>query len=271
MAMVDNSKLFLFKDEYWNNLNNSEKKNLFCDDYYRDKFSKINGQIYYVKKKNIRYIINELLGELIANYFNVDSVKYILSVGEDSRYILLSKLFDVKLENYARINDVFCNLEIERNIGLDNFNNLNKYVYDGKVRTLSKDKLEKLQESIKKMLILDFMMGQVDRHRDNYLFYVNSNIVKLLPLFDYELCFRNRNNFFDILDFDLSLDKVINFIKRDSFFQKLLYKSLDLDMNIILEELQDKNPIILEKKEYDEYKTFVDNKKKLIKEYKLLR
>ena len=111
MNVCDNiQKIRLETDCSMMNMFDRRKIKLFKD----DAFCKYKHQLYHYKVRNLHSVVNELVGEIISEYFELDSVKSeIFREGSFMlEYILLTKLFDIK--GYDLINfstDYFPNIK----------------------------------------------------------------------------------------------------------------------------------------------------------------
>ena len=277
-----------YKDEIPNideNIRNvitkEDKKQIFSYDFKENRFIKINDQLYFFKKAyNHKYIylINELMGELISKYFDLQTVhneviKY-TNEYDRRRYGIISKNFidNPSLCKYLS-RSLFPDLKKEENIGLDNLNNLKNMIDKEKYyREISNGTYAKLLEDIKKLLVRDFISSQSDRHNCNMIFKVVKNNVCLMPVYDYEHSFMNNKfgEFFHIFDIDLKLKKVREYIRNDYTFQPLLIKAYYLNPEIIIEELENTYPVRLTQEEREAYSYIINNKQEKIKKYRLI-
>ena len=274
--IVDNKKLFVYKNIYRNNLTESDKENLFCQSSQIKNFSKIGKNIFHVKERyDSIYILNELIGEKISEHFNIDTVKSILATNDSDykSYILLTKIFTNKNEFYSTFDNLFFKAKINNEIGLDNLKKLKKYIYNGEKHYMDNKNFKNLKYKIKKMVIRDYITSQSDRHNYNFLFKVQNNFIDLLPLFDYEHSFSENiycrfNNYFN---FDLSLEKVIKYIKTEQEFQEILHKAMDININKIIKEIENEYPIKFEEFEKHDYIDIINENKEKILKHKLLK
>lgn len=263
---------------YTEPLTSSDQENIFCDDFYKDDFIKLNGKIYHAKN-NLEFL-NELVGEEISKYFNLQTVNSIVSKGAPlttsilggDEIILLTELFTNKLQKYGDVN-IFKKAKFYKEVGLDNIDYL--YCYSPKNTTevinISPKYYLKLQKDIKKLCVRDFITQQRDRHSGNFMFSYDTDKVELMPVFDYEYSFGDGessmyNGYFDL---DLELDKVIEYVIKDAFIQMLLKKALKIDMNLIIDKLKNKG-IILDQDERAKYIDCVEEQKEAIIKARLI-
>lgn len=236
-------------------------------------FCKYQKDIYHFKiRNNLEIIVNELLGEIVSEYFKLDTVKTKLYKNHCwDGYVLMTKMFDVKGYDVIKLSpEYFTNVKIKDNVGLDNLKRLENIKYKDKER---KYNVELLKLSLKKMIIRDLITNQTDRHENNFLFKVSKNEVIMLPLFDYEHSFFHDRyeHFYNLFDFDLNLKKVIKMIRIDDEFQELLYRAMDLNIYKIIYQLQDEYPVVLHHSDMVKYSRIISDKKEQIKKYKLIR
>ena len=252
-------------------LSKEELDGLVCDFYYKDQFIKKDDVIYHRKDNDINYIVNELLGELVSNYFSLDTVngklyKYF------NEYTLLTELFTDSNCRYYFINDLFVGYKKSIYNSFDNLNILNKIKCDGREIDVNKESLKKLLNDIKAMIVRDFITNTKDRHSANFMFFCDKDIVKLMPLYDYEYSFvdggyRDTN----VFSIDLHNAKIIDIFLHDDKFQELLELAMKLDMKKIITLFEEKYPISLSRLDKQDYIGVIKEKQKLIKQYKLLR
>lgn len=131
-----------------------------------------NDTLYLYKAGDIRDIKAELLASIIIECFNVSSVKYEEAVYKD---IMASKCRLITSEEKgivpAEYVEIYC---ANKEIDLYSF-------------TLKKDKYNYYM-----MIILDYLIGNIDRHWGNWGFYVNNETNRLeglYPLMDFNKAF----------------------------------------------------------------------------------
>ncbi len=273
---VFDEKLELFDPKCYAKLSEVDRKKLFYTDKHKFSFVKIDGVLYHIKMRQIIYIVNELIGELISQYFKLDTVKSTMYKDEnESYYWLLSKVFTNEKERYSYLDWLFPDLINSSTIGLDNLNNLSR-IYSlshRKIYDVSKSDLEKLSLSLRKLIVRDFITNQTDRHSANFMFSIYRSHVKLMPVYDYEHSFKKAEmlKYLGYFDFDLNKEKVIKFVQNDDIFQELLEVAMCLDMKKIIKQLEEEYPILLNILEKYDYSSIIRKKQNEIKRYKLLR
>lgn len=271
------SEIELFDDKVFVKLTKDDKKKIFCDFNYSHQFVKKDDVIYHIKLRKINYVVNEILGELISEYFGLETVKsQILIDDKPNYYWLLSKNFTNINEKYSYLTeDLFPRLDKNYFIGLDNLNNLN-VIYDteqDKFYNVDKNDLRKLLLNLKKLIVRDFITNQMDRHYKNYLFGYENNHIRLMPIYDYESSFKSeyRTKYFQLFDFNLTNPKVCLYVKGDASFQELLEIALNLNVRELINKMCDEYFLKLSIVEKWDYESVIREKKKDIKRYKLIR
>ena len=122
------------------------------------------------------------------------------------------------------------------------------------------------------MIINDYMREQSDRVYRNFMFEYGFNRIKLMPLYDFEYSFLDSDKLLEnTFKFNLEDESVRDFVRKDDQFQELLSLGMDLNMDRVFEELFSIYPVRMNNEEMNKYKNIIDNKKKKIKEYKLIR
>lgn len=196
---------------------------------------KIDNEYFYYKGINYIYtFLEELLGEQISKYFDLNTVHYEIAkrTFKNSKLIcygLLSKNFRLKNKRYLEGSD----LHLSKYSNFDLFYHLEEYNENGVYDLLISD--------LKKMLIRDFYTNQKDRMTDNnFFFQVDNGKIRLSPLHDYEYSFEEVSSKYTNLfaSFDLHDTKVIDFFQKDKEFYFLIQKILLLDMKKILENIE---------------------------------
>ncbi len=223
----------------------------------------IDGKWFYFKwAKGLKSIINELMGEVISKYFNLESAHYILAK-LDHKEGVISQNFCCKDFSYKTSRE----LKFTGQINLDILNKIKD--------NPNLPNSELLLEDIKKLFIRDFYTIQNDRNNNNLLFKCQKNSIRMAPLFDYEMAFDPYTNFHCYrnvlgtlyLDFIETRQLVIN----DDFFQKLLLLLMDARMPLFIQEVEDINEIIIPKHIKETYLQSDLLVKKYIKNIKVIR
>lgn len=219
------------------------------DDSYSKKFIldrsddwiKINNQWFFRKKIDDSLdSFNELLGQEISFYFKLETATYQIAKEYKNNYFeycLLSKNFCEY--NYDYIN--FDDLGIEtNNKSLEERLNIIK-----KLCEKNNDTNYLLLQDIIKMSIRDLYSNTTDRHKLNFFFKKNKEMLRLAPLFDYECSFitppvKYQN---PLIKIDISDRKTSEIIKGDDTFQESINRLMDINIEKLLEITQEKNNI----------------------------
>lgn len=207
---------------------------------------------YYFKSDDLIYILNELLGEKISEYFSLETAHYQLAkINFDmfNKYGIASANFCSSLNKYKRITDL-------------NFSHFNGFDWLNNIKTLCKNNNEykMFLLDLKKLFIRDFMSRERDRNISNFLFKMNDNGIRLAPLFDYE------GSFFGDVDYysnplgilDINNLNTCDLLKHDQDFQNLLEKIMDFNIEKKLKIIEEENNlnVPLEFKEYYKQQIF---------------
>lgn len=252
------------------NIDNNEKANLI---YMGENFLKNNiidnidnwilfdGSWCYIKNIRNNYcFFNELLGVIIAKYFNLDSISYkiVLIKNGHSKYIdLISKSL---IENNSKY---FYSPELNLK-PYENLYKFNKSIYE----QLSKYKNSEVAiKKLKSLIISDLYSNQTDRNFENLLFKIKDNHIDLAPLYDFELSFafhkiHKYSNGFIILN--LNDKNNIKILKEDDDFKNLIELLFKANMKLFIEELEDTHKILIPKNYANSYSEQDKKIKKLL-------
>jgi len=240
---------------------------------YLSYMCKIDGKIYH-KKRIYSDVINELLGRIIGEYLGDDKVFTKIIYDEGFRYSLLSENFIDKNKNYTNLNNnIFHKLKFD-NFKLDiyDIDDFDEIKVDDIIYKIDKTDFERLKYKLKMMVISDYVRKHSDRDFKNFMFEYDKEHCRLMPLYDFELSFLEYEEFFhNTFKFDLNDLKVIEYIRNDEQFQKLLNLVMDMNMNLIFEKMFDEYPVRMNVDEIDQYIGIINEKKDEIKAYKLVR
>ena len=246
-------------------------KNLFCSYYHINKFIKKDGEIFHIKKDKFVNILNEILGELISEYFCLNTVKSKLYKIDDdsSKYCLLTKLFTECGKNYNYIDKLFPDF-VKYN-SIHTLNKLNR-VYDENqenIYVMKNSCVSKINYSLKKMIVRDFITNTTDRHCENFMFLYDKSFVEMMPLYDYEYSFNNFFDFYSVFKINVFDKNDVDFIKNDDVFQELFEMAMLLNMSKIFKTLKDNYPIKLDFSEKWNIESIVRERKSDVKRYLL--
>lgn len=214
---------------------------------------------YYFKSDDLIYILNELLGEKISEYFSLETAHYQLAkinFNMFNKYGIASANFCSLSNEYKRITDL-------------NFSHFDEFDWLDNIKTLCKNNNEykMLLLDLKKLFIRDFMSREKDRNISNFLFKITATGVRLAPLFDYEGSLFGDVDYYSnpLGTLDINNLNTCDLLKHDQDFQMLLEKLMDFNVEKQLEIIEEENnfniPIAF--KEY--YKQQIFETKELVK------
>ena len=237
--------------QYISEETNVPKSSIFTGEFLCriENWHKVNGEYYYFKPIDYSlFFFNELLGELISQYFNLDTVHYKIAKlkvkGEEDQYGIASKNFCNPNYTYKTLDDYLSETD-----GLHFFEqDLN--IID-KIRVICKSEKEfrLLQDDLKKMFIRHFYNTQCDGGNGQNIFLRSTtNGIRLAPLLDYEFAYidyeKIHRHLWDIGELDITNPKTITLFRNDFRFQELLYKLMDANMNSFIVPEKEKNHYI---------------------------
>ena len=246
---------------------------------YINQWIKIENEWYYCKVKQPFYVANELLGEVISQYFGLDTVHYqIIRLLKDN-----CEIYEIMSKNICDPNATFKKPSDFRDFRyyhelevLDNLHSLCK----------SESEHQLLLSDIKKLFIRDFYVSQNDRNEYNFMFRIDEDGIRLAPLFDYERSFnptapkeyfnpyvlttlKKYYNFMGSIDMDN--EKTICRLRDDEEFQRLLYLIMDAKMELLIQCVEDNHRIIMPSDYKEIYLNHDKEMKKIIRESNVLR
>lgn len=221
---------------------------------------KIKHKWYFFKtRENYFEFTNELIGELISEYFTLKTIHYQVARLNCNGQTELG----VVSENFCQIG---ANYKTSWDVGLPVRKDLT--VFDN-LRFLcpSDDCYKNLLIDIKRFFTRDFYTMQCDRSGNNFLFEEINGILRLAPLYDYEDGFKGLEGFYrnQIGGININDTSTVNRIKKDDCFKELFYKIIDINIHQILCATEDKHKIIIPK----DLKDYYINKDRAIKEVTL--
>ena len=226
---------------------------------------KIDGEWHYFKCGNDYYhFIRELLGEVVSKYFYLDSVNYEIGKlinNDKEQYGVLSKNFCDKKSKYRRIWDYGINLKRDLFI----YDELWMICHD-------MDNYHSLSSDLKKLMVRDFYTSEGDRMAYNFLIKEKDGEKRLAPLYDYSLSFEYVNPYYrsEIGIININDKKCIKKIKEDYEFQYLFNHLMDVDMVSLLQEVEDKNHILIPGDDWRYFTKYDNDMKKLIRSKKII-
>ena len=229
---------------------------------FTNRWHKIDGEWYFFKKGSDRNLLNELLGEQISKYFNLETAEYNLAKIE-------AKESKTKNENvdYGVVTKNICSSDKEYLTAWDIpilYQSDLSYLDKFKSCCKTEEEYKKLLRDLKKLCIRDFYSLQLDRRGNNILFAKTEEGIRLAPLYDNENAFEAQypyiyRNHFGALSLRNHATKknVIN----DDDFQELLNKLMDASIDKFMEKVEDQQQILIPKEE----KNFYRKKEKSLK------
>ena len=204
-----------------------------CDGYYhRDCRIMVEQELYYYKYVNsISNTYNELIAAEIAKEFGIKCAD--TDIGTiDSNIVILSKDF-IKDNRFIKMEDIL--KEVYKVEDTDLYNNIEDVVY-----ALNKKYGKDFKDEITKMFLFDMLIGNGDRHSQNYGVLEKDNRVSLAPIFDNE----------EMLGSDFLFENIYSFgVNRQDY-----YGNLYADYGIFEKFLSTT----------DNYDSFLDKKKEII-------
>ena len=229
---------------------------------------KIDGEWYFYKSDDSKFhFINELLGEVISNYFGLDTINYQVAklsiIGKKEEYGLISKNFCDKKYTYKSCTDY--DLTPRRDLSILEY-----------IRNIcqTEEEYQLLLDDLKKFFIRDFYTSQKDRTINNFLFKVTKEGKRLAPLYDYEYSFASldleiyRNQ---IAEINLKDKETKKLLRHDPKFQELLNLIINANMATLIEEVEDKHQILVPDHYKTNYKHHDSEIKRLILKHKLIK
>ncbi|MBP3502816.1 MAG: hypothetical protein J6K42_05015 [Clostridia bacterium] len=224
--------------------------------------------------KHNRIISNSIVIPEVIEALGLKSAKYyITNYWDDNADNLYTNLYLVtpnflqEGEELYNVNDII-GLEVTDVIDLEN--KLREYY---KYSPFSNEQKENLIKQFIKAIVVNKIIDNTDETNENMSIIVNNEkkTVKLSPLYDYDFCCGNQSykDSKRTINGKSNLPDFINYYKKYPWFEQWLKeKVLTLDIDKILSKCDKKEPnkptITDEHKRF--YKSFFDQKKKIIKE-----
>lgn len=239
-----------------------------------ENWHKVDGEYYYFKPMNYYLsFFNELLGEVISQYFDLDTVHYKIAKlkvkGEEDQYGIVSKNFCSPKYTYKTLFDY-----IRETDGLDIFEEDLSIIDKIKVICKSEQEFRLLQDDLKKMFIRHFYNAQGDGNGHNIFLVNKPDGIRLAPLLDYAFAYIGYDNLhrclWDIGELDVTNPKTINLFRNDFRFQELLYKLMDANMNTFISKVEDSFKIKVPSEDKNHYIKYEARIKELVLENNLI-
>ncbi len=239
--------------------------------FFINHWHKIDGKWYFFKSDDFDFhFINELLGEVISEYFGLETVHYqvgkLIVGNKEPRIGVVSENFCSTDYKYTRIFDYpnLCAGDIQ-------------YLESLRDICASDEEFKLLFYDFKKFMIRDFYTSQSDRTGNNFLFREKkdgSEGKRLAELYDYENGFElyPRNFIYNALIYqNMEKPYLPKYFKKDAEYQEILSKIRDADMNAFIAQVEEKHGILIPK---DIRETYIDcdkKKKEIIKNNRLVK
>ena len=237
-----------------------------------DNWYKIGEEWYFFKNDREHLFrgasINELLGEVITNYFELDAAHY-----EIARLVDNGDTFGLVTRNFCEKNVCYGDL-------IDYFPRNNRTgisIFKCLTELSNKDERFKgLLIDIKRLFIRDFLVGEKDRKNCNLLFKEQNGQILLGPVYDNEDSFLIDDyeayiyrNFLGELDITKKATREL--LVGDYYFQYLLDRLMSFNMNKAINITEEVSGIIIPNENKDNYIRHNRNIKRLVKENNLIR
>lgn len=238
--------------------------------FFINHWHKIDGKWYFYKSDGSDFhFINELLGEVISEYFGLDTVHYKVALlkvaGRDPEYGLVSENFCSPDYTYTRSWDY--NLSCIDIFELDKLASICK----------NSDESKKLLSDMKKFVLRDSYSSQGDRSGNNFLLKhrkEGSEGLRLAPLYDYENSFESSNPGIyrnQIVYLNMNDPRLPKFFKKDDEYQNNLCKIRDANMNKFMEIVEERHNILIPNDMKEYYRKRDEEKKNIIKTNRLVK
>lgn len=234
-----------------------------------NRWHKIDGKWYFYKSDGYDFhFVNELLGEVISEYFGLDTVHY-----QVAKRIVEGK------EEYGLVSENFCSTDylytrtLDYNLEGGNIHSLDKLIEICK----SSEEFKLLLSDMKKFVIRDFYTSQLDRSGNNFLFKEKkdrSEGKRLAPLYDYENSFESispeiyRNQ---ILRVNMKDPELPKFFKKDSEYQESLSRIRDVNIDKLIKAVEERHNILIPSDMKEYYRKSDKEKKDIIKTNRLVK
>lgn len=225
---------------FWNNWYK------FHDKWYY--FKKIMDEKYFSSELRI---LNELIGEYLAKYLDIDTIHYDLAK-LNNNYGLASENFIKKGSKYCFLNDI--------SVPYNSYNTRNILLLHRECKNF--DNYQKLVSEIFKQVAIDIYMNQTDRSYSNLQFRITNGELHLAPLYDFEESFRDPfNDEYRSNLLGLSIDDIKDYHELTDILNRLL----ELNIINVIDKISEEKNIIISSQNKEYYKGFVEDRKMLLK------
>lgn len=209
------------------------------------------------------YVLNELIGSKIAQYFHLQTIEYELVKYEDNKdthIALLSQDLDpfdkeLKLEvpGTEILKDRYGNITRENSC----YEKIVSYIERIHKHTLH-GVFPNIQEELFNLSAFTYLTHEVDRS-SNLFYTCYEKQFHLYPLFDFEDCFTNDTTLYDALC--IPPIEMRHLKNKYPTFQTQIDKINELDMDMIFYQLEREFPIKIDTQVKDIYKEYIDNRR----------
>ena len=237
---------------------------------------KIDGKYYYFKPRRDDFdFFNELIGEFISMYFDLDTVHYKIAKlsiqGEKDQYGIISENFCEKEYTYKSLRNYIS--EIDKLLIYEPIYNLLDQI---KSICKTDEEFELLQDDLKKLIIRHYYNTQRDGgNGQNIMLKKNQNGIRLATLYDYEDAYFNYENmhrcFWNIGEFNILDENTQNLLRNNPRFQELLCKLMDADISSFITQVEDIHKVLMPKRRKAHYQKYEAKVKKLVIENNLIK
>lgn len=238
--------------------------------FFIDRWHKIDGKWYFFKGDGCDFhFINELLGEVISEYFGLDTVHYkvgkLIVAGKEPTIGVVSENFCSPEYKYTRIFDYkLASGDI-------------RYLEELGCICASEADFKLLLSDLKKFIIRDFYTSQRDRNGNNFLFREKrdgSEGKRLAELYDYENGYElyPKNIVYNPLVYqNMEKDFLRKYFKRDPEYQEILSKVRDANMAGFLKEVEERHGVFIPNDIRNIYLEADKRKKEIVKTNRLVK
>ncbi|MDE6141827.1 MAG: hypothetical protein K2G03_04410 [Bacilli bacterium] len=238
--------------------------------FFIDRWHKIDGKWYFFKSDGFDFhFINELLGEIISEYFGLGTAHYkvgkLIVEGKDPEIGVVSENFCSTDYKYTRIFDY--------KLAAGDI----RYLEELRSICASDEEFKTFFADLKKFIIRDFYTSQGDRSGNNFLFKERkdgSEGKRLAELYDYENGYElyPRNFVMNPLVYqNMEKDFLRKYFKRDQEYQESLEKIRDANMLGFLTEVEERHGILIPKDLKDTYIKVDKRKKEIVSNNRLVK
>ncbi len=217
---------------------------------------KINKHYRFKYLENVLNFVNELIGSLLSQKLGLDTISYLLAT---------DLIFDKKRNIYRGLGLASKDFKEEgwkyySPLQTHGINNFLEYV-----RILNKSETETkiILDNLARLFALDIYSGQTDRNCWNIYLKSQNGVVRLGPLYDFELSFTNMLDVYETcffkMEYATELKKYLELIPG---LEEYLNRLFAFNIKRVLEEIEDTYKIILGEDLKDYYGAYIDENTK---------